>query len=512
MNTASSQATQSWRPPVWQVLLYLALWAVVVLCAWQLADAGWRRVALTTKPWFWIVLYGGALSIPLFHLLMMGYLATRFRLRTTPPPSDDTIDVFVTVVDEPEWLVEDTLTAARDMRGPHRTYLLDDGGVYEAVARRVGVEYIHRGTRKDGKAGNVNHALSMTQGDLVVLLDVDHRPEPEFLERTAGHFRDPGVGFLQAMITFSNSTENVFARASAQTGYEYYNISCCGQDGAGGASKMGTNSIMRRSALKQIGGYHHGLADDLETSLALHAAGWKSVYVREPLAPGRTPADLKTFFKQQIKWSAGIFGAAVRSVFDRRFWRLTWSQKLCYLLRFTYRLFGVYFVAVLSACTVNLVWPVMDIEHVGVWLVLGLAAAAAMQFTALRMWALEPEARRATLFLGLSLVASSWTAFTLAFAATVLRMTVPARVTPKEADHRLPSMLVVPQLVLLCAAVAAVVYRLMHWQLYPMPYTTGLVLMLLSTQWLLLYAVALAVRARFSEEYEAKPVARLDTR
>jgi hypothetical protein len=45
------------------------------------------------------------------------------------------------------------------------------------------------------------------------------------------------------------------------------------------------------------GGYRPGLAEDLETSLALHARGWKSAYVCEPLAPGMDKGSRLTHVK-----------------------------------------------------------------------------------------------------------------------------------------------------------------------------------------------------------------------
>jgi len=44
-------------------------------------------------------------------------------------------------------------------------------------------------------------------------------PAPDFLDRILGFFADPGLGFVQAMLTFSNARENLLAQASAQTSY-----------------------------------------------------------------------------------------------------------------------------------------------------------------------------------------------------------------------------------------------------------------------------------------------------
>src|SRR5690606_40688904 len=61
-------------------------------------------------------------------------------------------------------------------------------------------------------------------------------------------------------------------------------------------------ALIRRTALESINGYQPGLAEDLATSLQLQAAGWHSVYVPHPLAPGLAPPDLAAWFVQQFKW------------------------------------------------------------------------------------------------------------------------------------------------------------------------------------------------------------------
>ena len=102
---------------------------------------------------------------------------------------------------EPTWLVTKTLKAAVKMRYPHRTFLLDDGRRNElaSAAKKIGAAYIRRSNNKHAKAGNINHALEKTDGEIIVIFDTDHTPKPEFLERSLGHFRDPRVGFVQVM-------------------------------------------------------------------------------------------------------------------------------------------------------------------------------------------------------------------------------------------------------------------------------------------------------------------------
>lgn len=251
----------------------------------------------------------------------------------------ESVDVFVATCGESTEMIEAAVLAARDMRGLHRTWLLDDAGEARVagVAARLGVGYLQREGNEGLKAGAINAALAQTSGELVAVFDVDHRPEPEFLHRTACYFADPAVGFVQNALSFRNEGACWTARATAETAKEYYLLTSCGKDAVGAASMMGSNSVIRRAALEEIGGYRVGLAEDLETSLALHAAGWRSAYSWEPSAPGLTPEDYISFGQQQLKWSRGVFEAGWRGLWSA-LPKMTWAQRLAYTLRFSYYL------------------------------------------------------------------------------------------------------------------------------------------------------------------------------
>ncbi|MBH0188679.1 MAG: glycosyltransferase [Nitrospira sp.] len=86
-------------------------------------------------------------------------------------------------------------------------YVLDDGHRDEAkqLAAALGCGYLRRPDRpRHAKAGNLNHALRMTDGDLVAVFDVDHIPARTFLKETIGFFNDPDVAFVQTPHHFYN--------------------------------------------------------------------------------------------------------------------------------------------------------------------------------------------------------------------------------------------------------------------------------------------------------------------
>ena len=446
---------------------------------------GWGHYSFA----LWLSL-GALLAFSVGQSTLAWFLYLRFERRAVPPPQAGlSVDIFVTACREPLSLVEKTLEAAVRVRYPHTTYLLDDGrdSALAEAASRLGAQYLTRDGSRDHKAGNINAALAHTRGEFVAIFDIDHVPAPAFLNRTLGFFADQRVGFVQTMMTFSNARENALAEASAQTSYEYYNLSAVGKDRCGAAGLMGSNAVIRRAALDSIGGYRPGLAEDLETSLALHSGGWRSAYVCEPLAPGLTPSSFAGFAQQQLKWSRGVFEAALRSL-SGPFFRLNFLQKLCYSLRFSYYLAGVAFLLNMCVVAASLFWPSVSIERIlRLWIPLVLTAVL-VRFYALRVWGTDLDARYGLHFKGTSLVASTWPVYSLAFVSTLARVRIPFRPTPKTAGSPVSAWLLAPQAVLTSVLTAAVVWRLLHWAEAPMPATLAFGLMGIGVHWMLIPA------------------------
>jgi cellulose synthase (UDP-forming) len=388
------------------------------------------------------------------------------------------VDVFVPVYREPYHVVEAALRAARDMKLPHRTVLLDDDRDPEmrALAAQLGVGYRVRSSNEDAKAGNVNAALADSTAEIVAIFDVDHRPKPDFLAKTLGYFRDPGLGFVQVMLTFDNEQESWVARAAAESTIEFFNPTCLGMDAVGSTTLIGSNALIRTEALRQIGGYRPGLAEDLATSVALHAAGWKSVYVHEPLAPGLAPSDLASWFAQQLKWSRGVFEVVLVD-YPRLWRRLTAAARACYVVRGSYYLIGILVAVHLWLTTAAILlgqWSgdadfasydfASYIEHA---LPL-LAAILLIRQTVMRHVA-YPGTPTRPLWRPVLLVAATWPVYLAGLVLTLLRVPIRYRPTPKARGRAVRIAWVLPQLaavVLLVAGIALAGPTVSPWLLF----------------------------------------------
>lgn len=440
------------RYPVW-ALRFLILLGVVALAyggSWWWSE--WQRTA--ASPW---LLIGAALLgvyiVPQMIGVWILYAAARRRVAPPPRPEGLSVDVFVAACGEPCDLVEASLGAACRMRGEHRTFLLDDASDPDLarLAQRLGAEYLARPDRTNAKAGNLNAALPRTQGDVIAIFDIDHVPRPDFLERTVGYFADPSVGFVQAMLTFRNAGQSWIAHAAVETSHDFYNSTSLGMNALGGTTMMGSNSLIRRRALEQIGGYRAGLAEDLATSLALHAAGWRSAYAADPLGPGLAPATSVAWFTQQLKWARGVFEVLVKD-YPRLFGRLTWGQRLAYGVRMTYYWCGT-LIGVHLGVTLAALWGGSDaFRNTLQQYLLHMAPLAVLfvliQHVAVNVWR-HPEVVSDPLWRAVALVYFTWPTYLLAWVMALLRRPLAFRMTPKDASGWVHPVWYLPQVAII---------------------------------------------------------------
>lgn len=220
--------------------------------------------------WRWLYSVGWAhwwIAVPLVlaetyslgESYLFGATMWRWRQRGEPPPPlpEATVDVLITTYNEPVEIVMATARAAISIRHPHNTWILDDGAREDMrmAAEAAGVGYLTRSADwvdrpRHAKAGNLNNALFATEGEFLLILDADQMPGPEILDRTLGYFRDPKVAMVQTPQWFYNVTDADPLGSDAPL---FYGPIQQGKDGWNAAFFCGSNAILRREALMQLG-------------------------------------------------------------------------------------------------------------------------------------------------------------------------------------------------------------------------------------------------------------------
>src|SRR5436309_484706 len=142
---------------------------------------------------------------------------------------------------------------------------------------------VRRKTNEHAKAGNLNNALARTRGEFILQLDADHVPLPHMLDRLLGYFTDPDVAFVQSPQDFYNTTDsfthviNDEGRRLWEENRIFFSLIQPGKDRLNAAFFCGSCGVLRRAALDDVGGFSTlSVTEDMETSIKLHARGWRS--------------------------------------------------------------------------------------------------------------------------------------------------------------------------------------------------------------------------------------------
>lgn len=285
-------------------------------------------------------------------------------------PSDDlpTVDILIPTYNEPLEMLAITASAAKNIIYPShkRTVVLcDDGGTdarcesadmdvaiaarerraqLQVLCAELGIVYSTRPDNLHAKAGNLSEAMQKLSGQFVVILDADHVPSRDFLARTIGYFHaDPKLALVQTPHFFINKDpieRNVGLGDTCPPEYEaFYSLIHRGLDRWGGAFFCGSASVLRRAALDDIGGFSGDtITEDAETTVDLHARGWRSLYVDHAMIAGLQPETLASLVQQRGRWATGMIQILMlkRPMFRTG---LSLMQRLCYLNSMTYWFF-----------------------------------------------------------------------------------------------------------------------------------------------------------------------------
>ncbi|WP_114238243.1 UDP-forming cellulose synthase catalytic subunit [Dyella sp. C9] len=297
-------------------------------------------------------------------VLFFGYAQTIWPLNRKPrplppdPASWPTVDVYIPTYNEALSVVVPTVLAANSMDWPReklRVYLLDDGSRedFRAFAESVGVGYLTREEHNHAKAGNINHALPLTQGEYIAIFDCDHIPTRSFLQTTMGEFlADPKCALVQTPHHFFSPDPfernyDTFHRVPNE-GSLFYGLIQDGNDFWNAAFFCGSCAVLKRAPLEEVGGIAvETVTEDAHTSLKLHRRGYRTAYLRVVQAAGLATDSLADHVGQRIRWARGM--TQIFRIDNPLLGKgLTFFQRICYsnaMLHFFYGIPRLIFLA-----------------------------------------------------------------------------------------------------------------------------------------------------------------------
>ncbi|MCK9394964.1 MAG: UDP-forming cellulose synthase catalytic subunit [Methylobacter sp.] len=278
-----------------------------------------------------------------------------------------TVDVFIPTYTEDLEITKVTATASTLLDYPKEKlniYILDDGSSeqrrsnpvlasaawqryreMQEMATKLGVGYLTREKNDHAKAGNLNEALKKTVGDLILILDCDHIPARDFLQKTVGWFlKDKKLFLVQTPHFFINPDPlekrlGTFGNAPGEHEM-FYRASHPAMDLWNASFFCGSAAVLRREFVEEVGGIAGDtITEDAETALGLHGKGYNSAFISRPMVCGLSPETLEDFLIQRTRWCQGMLQIGFLKN-PALFPGLSIPQRLCYTSTYLFWFFG----------------------------------------------------------------------------------------------------------------------------------------------------------------------------
>lgn len=264
-------------------------------------------------------------------------------------------------------VLEDTLRAMARLTysGKLDIYVLDDNSKDNTAA--IALEFAEVFSRihyipvppgsPSGKSRVLNYGLSISKSEYFVVYDADNEPEADAVEKLVevAETTEKSAGAVGYVKT-KNGNANVLTRMISLEFQVFQLLMQCGRwQTFKLGSLAGTNMLLRREILEDLGGYDvNALAEDAELTVRLTALGYVLPVVPNSRTWEQEPEQLKTFIKQRTRWLTGNIYLLEKSFGELSHWKgktffLSLQHVLTYLIFVLVLLFSdVFFIMSLA--------------------------------------------------------------------------------------------------------------------------------------------------------------------
>jgi cellulose synthase (UDP-forming) len=322
--------------------------------AWLLSPIMWLLLMIMVPP----VVVNFWLRIGQPRLTLAEHQATIASYRV----HGETVDVFLPSCGEPLAVLNNTFRYVSEMSwpGPKMVYVLDDSARENVhrLADQYNFQYIVRpnpGEMK--KAGNLTHALGISAGDFIAVIDADFAVRPEFLYETMPYFSESQVGIVQTAQYYdvSNSSFSYIQRYAGTLQEIFFRFIQPARDRYKAAICAGTNLVYRRAAVVAAGGFAWvPIGEDVHSGVKLAWAGYETRYLPLCLAKGVAPTDFQSLANQQVRWCRSSMLLMIERHFQEA--RLTWQQRAAFWAAFLYYMSSAALLLTGPFPTLTMIW------------------------------------------------------------------------------------------------------------------------------------------------------------
>ena len=191
------------------------------------------------------------------------------------------------------------------------------------------IKVIRRGSNAGFKAGNLNNMLQHSRGEVVVVFDSDFVPPKDFLKRIVQPFEEDKVACVQAKWSYINMNQSPTSKFASTVLMVYHNLLARLNNFAGIPILFGSGEAVRKSTLKELGGWQEGsVTEDVEFSVRALAKGYKTVYMHELEVAGEVPYNIRGLRTQQRRWAYGNARAFIDHKKEILFGKFSVFQKM----------------------------------------------------------------------------------------------------------------------------------------------------------------------------------------
>lgn len=179
--------------------------------------------------------------------------------------------------------------------------------VAEIAERGVNIQHIHRVDRTGYKAGALDDAMHLVEGEFIAIFDADFIPDSDFLIKTMPYFNNENIGVVQTRWGHINKNYSILTELQAFGLNGHFAIEQGGRNSAGHYINFnGTGGIWRKKCIEDAGGWEHDtLTEDLDLSYRAQIKGWKFQYLENVIAPAELPITMSALKSQQHRWMKG---------------------------------------------------------------------------------------------------------------------------------------------------------------------------------------------------------------
>ncbi|ODS01855.1 hypothetical protein AUC71_02875 [Methyloceanibacter marginalis] len=255
---------------------------------------------------FWFV---AIFEFPRYTLSFFSVVVLAFQAAPREAPYRGKVSILIAGHNEEDSIERCVRSLYEQSRAPDEIIVVSDGStdrMPEKLRELQDAGLIKEGhctQVRSGKSAGVNLALARATGDIVIVVDCDCTFDRHALKYILEPFVDPRVGAVAGNIVVRNATHNLITAFQA---IEYLITISQGKQASDLTDQVscisGAFGAFRIKAMRGVGGLDAGGGEDLDVTLSLRKAGWKTVFASDSICYTDVPEQLGVLVRQRFRW------------------------------------------------------------------------------------------------------------------------------------------------------------------------------------------------------------------